>query len=162
NITRAPGEGQVTQIKRDGAPLSMAMLDVARVPLTEATSWSVPGLVVAKLYGSPRAGVAPGPRVRLLGAGERGYDAVATPAPADAVIVEADVTVDQDVAGLALRAIGTKDGFRGAALVITPGPKPRVALVLREEGGAESFLAAPVEVAAVGTRHVRLGVKGTK
>jgi hypothetical protein len=162
NVARAPGEGQVVTIKRDGQPLSMAMLDVARVPATEANSWSVPGFVLAKLHGSPRAGVAPGPRIRLVGAGERGYDAVATPAPADDVVVETDLMVDQDVAGLALRAIGTRDGFRGAALVLTPGPKPRVALVLREESGFESFLAAPVEVPSLGTRHVRLAVKGTK
>src|SRR5262249_32804397 len=103
-LARAAGEGQVAEIKRDGAPLTMAMLAVARVPLTEAPSWSMPGLVVAKLCGAPRAGIAPGPRVRMLGVSERGYDAVATPAPADDVVVEADIAVERDVAGLAVRA----------------------------------------------------------
>jgi hypothetical protein len=140
----------------------MAMLGSARVPATDALSWSIPGLVLAKLFGSPKAGLAPGPRIRLIGAGERDYDAVATPAPADDVVVDADVTVQREAAGIALRAIGTKDGFRGAALVLTPGARPRIALVQREEGGSESFLAAPVYVPSLGTRHVHLAVKGKK
>jgi hypothetical protein len=161
-LTRAAGEGQVSEIKRDGAPLTIAMLAVARVPLTEATTWSMPGLVVAKLCGAPKAGVAPGPRVRLLGVSERGYDAVATPAPADDVIVEADVAVENDVAGLAVRAAATKDGFRGVGLLFTPGAQGKVALVLRDASGSESNLAGPFEAHMAGPRHVRLSVKGTK
>src|SRR5262249_26439992 len=70
--------------------------------------------------------------------------------------------VEGDVAGVALRAVGTKEGFRGAALVMTPGAKPRIALVLREEDGKESFLSAPQDVQALGARHVRIAVRGAK
>ena len=154
--------GPVTQVRRDSVPLNMSFLGQARVPALEATSWSVPGLVLARMHGTPKAGVAPGPKVRMVGAGEPGYDAIATLAPADNLVVEGDLTVTGQVGGIALRAAGTKDGFRGAALLITPWPSPRIALVLREEDGFESFLAAPRDVAEVGTMHVRLTVKGTK
>ncbi len=160
--TIARDAGPVTAVRRDGAALTMGFLGQARVPALEATSWSVPGLVLARMHGTPKAGVAPGPKVRMVGAGESGYDAIATLAPSDNVVVEGDLTVTGQVGGVAVRAVGSKDGFRGAAVMITPWPSPRIALVLREEDGFESFLAAPRDVSEVGTVHVRLAVKGTK
>ncbi len=160
--TLARDTGPVTAIRRDTIPLNMSFLGQARVPTLEATSWTVPGLVLARMHGTPKAGLAPGPKVRMVGAGELGYDAIATLAPADNVVVEGDLTVTGQPGGIALRAAGNKDGFRGAALMITPWPSPRIALVLREEDGFESFLAAPRDLSEVGTVHLRLSVKGTK
>ncbi len=160
--TIARDAGPVTAIRRDLIPLNMSFLGQARVPTLEATSWTIPGLVLARMHGTPKAGLAPGPKLRMVGAGELGYDAIATLAPADNVVAEGDLTVTGQVGGVALRAAGNKDGFRGAALMITPWPSPRIALVLREEDGFESFLAAPRDVPEVGTVHFRLSVKGTK
>jgi hypothetical protein len=154
--------GPVTAIRRDTNPLNMTFLGQARLPTLESTSWSVPGLVLARMHGTPKAGLAPGPKLRMVGAGELGYDAIATLSPADNLTVEGDLTVTGQVAGIAVRAAGSKDGFRGAALMITPWPSPRIALVLREDDGFESFLAAPRDVNEIGTVHVRLSVKGTK
>ncbi len=154
--------GPVGAIRRDGNALTIGFLASARVPAVEATSWSTPGLVLAKMHGSPKAGVAPGPKVRFVGAGETGYDAVAALAPGENVVVEADVTVTGQTGGVAVRAISAKEGFRGAAVMLTPWPSPRIALVLREDDGFESFLAAPQDVRELGAVHVRLAVKGTK
>jgi hypothetical protein len=160
--TFARDTGPVTAIRRDTVPLNMSFLGQARLPTLEATSWSVPGLVLARMHGTPKAGLAPGPKLRMVGAGDAGYDAIATLAPADNLVVEGDLTVTGQQGGIALRAAGNKDGFRGAALVITPWPSPRISLTLREEDGFESFLAAPRDLPEVGTVHVRLSVKGTK
>jgi hypothetical protein len=162
SIDREPAQGKISKISRDGKPLSISMLPAARIPSSESTTWSTPGLVLVKLHGSPKIGVAPGPRLRLLGVGEEGYDAATTPAPSNDVIVEADVSVENELAGIVLRTASANDGFRGAALVLTPGAKPQIALVLREEDGFESFLAAPRELTELGPTHVRLAVKGTK
>ena len=78
---------------RDGAPVTLAMLEGARAPVSSGEVWSGGGLVFAKMAGSPRAGVSPGGRVRVLagGAGAHGVDAIATAAPADDAAVNANV-----------------------------------------------------------------------
>jgi hypothetical protein len=99
----------------------------------------------------------------MVGAGERGYDAVVTAAPADDVVAEADLSVAGESAGIALRSAAGRDAFRGAALVLTPGASPRITLVQKEETGFESYLAAPVDLSAFGgSAHVKLTVRRTK
>jgi hypothetical protein len=129
-------------------------------------SWSGGGLVFAKLFGAPRAAIVAETRparVRLVGSGDKGFDAISTKAPADDVTVESDLTLAGEAAGVALRVAAGRDAFRGAALVLTPGASPRITLVQKEDTGFESFLAAPVELPSFsGSAHVKLTVKKTK
>ena len=160
-LSRADALGPFTAVRRDGADVALAMLPSARLPATAATSWSVGGLLLAKMQGAPRAGVAVGPRIRLVGTGEKGFDAIATPAPADDLVVEADLAVQGDAAGIAVRAASGTSSFRGAALVLRPGPSPQIALLQKEESGFESYLAAPVDLAALpATVHARVTIRG--
>jgi hypothetical protein len=164
-IRRDDSTGTVIDLQRDGAPIVLSMLPTARVPTTDATSWSGGGLVFAKLFGVPRAAIVAEKRparVRLVGSGEKGFDAISIAAPSDDVSVESDLTVSGE-AGIALRAAPGRDAFRGAALVLTPGMSPRVTLVQKEETGFESFLAAPVELTTFsGAAHVKMTVRKTK
>ena len=143
------------------------MLPGARVPVSEGAVWSSSGLVFAKMQGSPRAGIAPGPRVRLVGAGARGYDAIATAAPGDDVLVEGDVTPTGPVA-LAVRAIAGKDAWKGVLLALTPGvagaagAPARASIRAIDEAGKETELAAPVDLPAAMPLHVKIVVKGSK
>jgi hypothetical protein len=147
--------------KRDGAPLTFAMLPTARMPATEGTVWSNGGVVFAKMQGTPKAGVA-GPHVRLVGTGARGFDAIATPAPGDDVVVECDAAVRGEVA-IAVRAISGRDAFKGVALVIAPGASvPRASIRTSDELGHEAELAPPVDLPASPTLHVKIVVKGSK
>ena len=158
-----PG-GAAPNVKRDGAQLTLAMLPGARVPVSEGAVWSSSGLVFAKMQGSPRAGIAPGPRVRLVGVGARGYDAIATAAPGDDVLVEGDVTPTGPVA-LAIRAIAGKDAWKGVLLVLAPGAAgapPRASIRAVDEAGKETELAAPVDLPAATPLHVKIAVKGPK
>jgi hypothetical protein len=158
-----PG-GAAPTVKRDGAPLTLAMLPGARVPVSEGAVWSSSGLVFAKMQGSPRAGIAPGPRVRLVGAGPRGYDAIATAAPGDDVLVEGDVTPAGPVA-LAVRAIAGKDAWKGVLLVLAPGVAGapwRASIRSTDEAGKETELAPPVDLPAATPLHVKLVVRGSK
>ncbi len=162
-LTRSDPAGPVATVRRDGAEVTMAMLPTARLPATAASSWSAAGTILAKMQGSPRAGVAAGPRIRLVGTSDTGFDAIAAPAPGDNVLVEADLSVQGEAAGVALRAVSGTDSFRGAALVIRPGPSPQIVLVQKEDNGFESYLAAPYDARSLPTTvHLKLSVRGTK
>jgi hypothetical protein len=156
--------GAVTAIRRDGAPLTLAALPTARMPLSDGPNWTTGTVAFARLQGTPRAGVAPGLRARIIGVGLRGWDAIATPAPANDLALEATVAVRGE-AGLAVRATADTRGLHGALLTFTPGPdgdatKVRVALVSLED--AEAFVTSPVVIPVASTYAVKLSVKGTK
>ena len=162
-IARPDATAPVSAVKRDGTDVTMAMLPSARLPATNATSWSTGSLVLARMQGTPRAGVAPGPHIRLVGSGDKDFDAIGTPAPGDDLVIEADLTVRNEAAGIAVRAVSGKDAFRGATLMFIPGPSPRIALVQKEDNGSESFLAAPHPVSSLADAvHVKLQIRGTK
>ncbi len=156
--------GPVT-VKRDGAPLTLAMIPGAHVPVAEGAVWSSGGLVFARMQGAPRAGIAPGPRLRLVGAGPRGFDAIATAAPGDDVVVEADVSASGEVA-IAVRAIAGREAWKAIALVLVPGASAtapwRASIRATDDLGKEAELAAPVDVPAAPVIHAKLVVKGSK
>jgi hypothetical protein len=144
---------------RDGAKVSLASLSFARTPVTTGTLWQGSGLVFAKLAGAPRAGVAPGPRVRLVGTGA-GLDAIATPAPGDDVAIEGDVTASgTSESALALRAVAGTAGMRGVAIVFAVG---RVSLRAIDDAGKATELAAPVDLPSNAPWHVRAVAKGAQ
>jgi hypothetical protein len=143
----------------DGKPVTLAVLRTARVPVSEALSWTSGGLVFARLAGTPRAGVAEGSRLRVVGMGES--DAIATPAPGDDVIVEADLSVSGGEGGLVVRAVSSKASFQGVSLVVSPGSNGPAHAVLRVSDGsiADANLGQPVEIPSA-SAHVKLAVKG--
>jgi hypothetical protein len=147
--------------KRDGAPITLAVLEGARAPVSSGTVWSGAGVVFAKMSGTPRAGVSPGGRVRLIGDG-RGVDAIATAAPGDDVAVEAGVEVMGEAA-IVLRAIATPAGFKGIALVLDASSSPpRASIRAWDDAGKLTELAPPVDVPPAPSYAVRAVVKGTK
>src|SRR5262249_35591356 len=138
--------GRVTGVRRDGAPLTLAVLPTARMPMSDGP-WTTGTMAFARLQGTPRAGVAPGVRARLLSTRMRGWDASATPAPANDLTAEATLAVGGE-GGLAVRASAGSHGLRGALLTFLPAPdgdatKVRVALVTIDDSGQESFVTAP-------------------
>lgn len=153
--------GAVTAIRRDGAPVTFAMLASARVPVSDGISWNDAGLVFARMQGQPRAGMAAGARVRVFGMGEKGFDAIATPSPADDVVIETDLRTEGE-SGLVVRAAAVKDAFRGVSLVIIPSSPPRAVLRVSDDAGAEVDLTSPQELPLAASYHVKLTVKGTK
>jgi hypothetical protein len=154
-------KGAVTGLLRDAAPVTAKMLPNIRPPAEQATSWSAAGLVFARLSGSPRATVAAGPRVWVYGSGLS--DAIATPAPGDDVVVEADLRVNGGPAGLVVRAVpGSSRSFKGVSVVIVPGATPHAALLVANGAGVETAAAPTVDLANTPVQHVRVTVKGTK
>jgi hypothetical protein len=154
-------KGAVTGLSRDAAPVTAKMLPNVRPPAEQATSWSASGLVFARLAGSPRATVSAGPRVWVYGSGLS--DAIATPAPGDDVVVEADLRVNGGPAGLVVRAVpGSSRSFKGVSVIIVPGTPPRAALLVANGAGVETAAAPTVDLANTPVQHVRVTVKGPK
>jgi hypothetical protein len=148
-------------VKRDGAPVTLAMLEGARAPVSSGSVWSGAGVVFATMAGTPRAGVSPGGRVRLVAEG-RGVDAIATAAPGDDVAVEATVDVTGEAA-IVLRAIATPAGFKGIALVLdTSTSPPRASIRAWDDAGKLSELAPSTDLPPGSSFPVRVAVKGTK
>ncbi len=161
-ITRGDS-GVVTGVRRDGQPLSLAMLPTARVPVTDAASWADGGLAFARLQGTPKGGVVGGNRVRVQGTTDKGFDAIATPAPSDDIVVEGDVRVSGDGGGIMVHAIAAKDAIRGVTLLLIPTAGPtHASLRASDESGAESDLTAGEYIPMAATYHVKISVKGTK
>jgi hypothetical protein len=147
--------------KRDGAPVTLAMLEGARAPVSSGELWSAAGVVFAKMAGSPRAGVAPGGRVRLVAAG-RGVDAIATAGPGDDAQVEADVEVTGEGA-IVLRAVATPSGFQGVALVLDASASPpKAAIRAWDDAGKLTELVPPAAIVPSSSYPVRITVKGSK
>jgi hypothetical protein len=155
-------KGAVTGLWRDAAPVTAKMLStVVRPPAELATSWSAPGLVFARLSGAPRATVAAGPHLWVYGSGVP--DAIATPAPGDDLVVEADLRVNGGPGGIAVRAVpGSFRSFKGASVMIVPGPTPRAVLLIADGRGLDTAAAPPVELTSAPVQHVRVAVKGQK
>ncbi len=152
--------GAVGGVRCEGQPVTMAVLRLARVPVSEATSWTSGGLVFARLSGTPRAGVAAGSRIRVVGVGQAGTDAIATPSPGDDVLIEADLSVTGGEGGLVARAVSTKGAFQGVSLVVLPGAPVRAVLRIDDGKGGDANLGQPVAIAD-GSVHARLAVRGT-
>jgi len=152
--------GSVEAVRCEGQPVTMAVLRLARVAVTEATSWTAGGLVFARLSGSPRAGVAAGSRIRVVGVGQAGADAIATPSPADDVLIEADLSVTGGEGGLVARAVSTKGAFQGVSLVLLPGAPSRAVLRLTDGKGGDANVGQPV-IIADGNVHAKLAVRGS-
>ena len=153
--------GAVDAVRRDGALVTLAALPTARIPMSDGPSWSGEGLVFARFLGAPRAGIGPGPRIHVVSGGERGTEAIATAAPGDDLVLEADLTLSGE-AGVVVRAVSTKSAFQGASLVLIPGTPPRASLRASEGAGTESEMAPPVELAPAAAYHVRILVQGAK
>jgi hypothetical protein len=150
--------GAVAGVRRDGALVAPSMLPAARVPASEAKSWKGEGLVLARLAGAPRAVIAAGPRVRVVGSTVS--DAVSAAAPGDDVAVDADVHVDGGPAGLVVRALPAGIGFKGVSLLVIPGARAH-AVLLVEDGAGADMAAGPVqEIPAGATQHVRIVARG--
>jgi hypothetical protein len=152
--------GAVDAVRRDGAAITLAMLPSARLPVSSGTSWSGGGLVFARLVGSPRAGVAPGPRIRVVSGDARGVEAIATPAPGDDVSVDCDLRVVGE-GGLIVRAVSVKEGFQGASVVLLPGAPVRASLRISEGVGTEREIAPAADIGPGPTYHVRVTVRGS-
>ncbi|MGO8992517.1 MAG: hypothetical protein ACLQVI_04270 [Polyangiaceae bacterium] len=149
---------------RDGAPVTLAMLEGARAPVSSGEVWSGGGLVFAKMAGSPRAGVSPGGRVRVLagGAGAHGVDAIATAAPADDAAVDANVELSGESA-IVLRAIATPAGFKGIALILDASSSPaRASIRAWDDAGKLTELAPPTDLASAASYAVHVAAKGAK
>jgi hypothetical protein len=156
--------GQVIGLSRDAAAVSAKSLATARPPAAEGGSWSAGGLVFARLAGAPRAALAAGPHVWVYGSGVS--DAVATPAPGDDLVVEADVRAEGGPAGVVLRALpgsGSAFGpFKGISLLIVPGAPAHAALLVATGSGIETAATPVTELSGAPVQHVRLTVKGMK
>jgi hypothetical protein len=154
-------KGAVTGLWRDAAPVTAKMLSNLRPSAQPATSWNVGGTVFARLAGSPRATLTAGPHVWVYGSGVP--DAIATPSPADDVVVEADLRVNGGPGGIAVRALpGSFRSFKGVSLMIVPGPTPHAALLVSDGRSVETAAAPIVELTPAPVQHVRLAVKGQK
>jgi hypothetical protein len=155
--------GVVTDVRKNGGPLTLGALATARIPVREATEWKGGGMAFTRLAGTPRAAVASGSRVRVVGA-SRGVDAIAMPSPSNDVVVDVDLDVYGGTGGVLVRAAEGDSGLRGAGVVIDPNPKNgtmRVSLRAFDAGtGAE--IVPSQEQRYVRTVHVRLSVKGNK
>jgi hypothetical protein len=153
------GTGSITA-KRDGAPVALAMLGGVRVPVSSGEVWSAGGVVFAKMAGLPRAGVAPGGRVRLVAGGGGGVDAIATAAPGDATSVDASVELSGESA-IVLRATATPSGFKGIALVLDGSASPPKASIRAwDDSGKLTELVAPTDLVPAASYAVHLSAKG--
>jgi hypothetical protein len=162
-FTLARDDSGPLTVKRDGAPVTLAMLEGARAPVSSGAVWSGAGVVFAKMAGTPRAGIAPGERgrVRLVADG-RGVDAIATAAPGDDAAVEASVEVSGEAAIL-LRAIATPAGFKGIGLVIDQSSSPpRASIRAWDDAGKLTELAPPTDLTPAPSYPIRISVKGMK
>lgn len=158
------GPGALGAITRDGAAVTLAVLPAARAPLTAEGPWAAGPLSFARLRGTPGASATPGPRLRMVARGTRGYDAIAARAPADDFVLEADLSVTGGQGGIGVRTTLARDALRGARIVLdAAGPYgPRVALVSTDEVGQEAYMSAPVDAPFTSPTHVKVVVRGTK
>lgn len=165
-LERTGPEFVVGAVKRGGAPLSIAHLAAATVPVTQGAEWADAGVRFTRLRGAPRAGVVAGPigkdgrragpTVRLVGAGTSGLDAIAITPPGDDVTVELDLSVSGGRGGIAVRATPTRTALRGVALLVGP----RVELVAIDDAGKETPLAPSIERPSL-PAHVVVRVRGS-
>jgi hypothetical protein len=163
-IDRASPSYVVMGARRDGQPVSASHLS-AKATLRDGNQWAGSGYTFTKLRGTPRVALsagadqAAGPNVRLLGAGADGFDAITVVPPGPDFVIEGELVVRDAPGGIAFRTTATKKGFRGGALVVTPGG--RIVLVVVDDGG-ETSLAAPIDPSPAGPVPVKIAVQGTK
>ncbi|HVH41621.1 MAG TPA: hypothetical protein VM925_04740, partial [Labilithrix sp.] len=134
SIDRATPSYAVMGGRRDGQPVSPSQLSAKGIP-RDGTQWIYSGYTFNKRRGAPRVALSAGaekgggPNVKLLGTGADGFDVVAVAAPAPDFSFEGELAVRDAPGGIALRASTTKKGFRGVALIVTPGGRTVLALV---------------------------------
>ncbi len=159
----------VRGIRRDGQPVNLGMLSSARLAMTETSTWSYGGVAFAKLLGTPRAGMGPGPHIRLEAQSQT--DVIATPAPGNDFVIECELSVDGGEGGIGFRARTLRDTrskapteylFGGLVALVPDVDNPRVALVTAEELRHQAYMSAPAYGPFAGPMHVRIQVKGTK
>jgi hypothetical protein len=157
--------GAITEARRNGQSVTLAVLPAARLPVREAADWRAGGLVFTKLSGSPKAAVAAGGRVRLVGANERNFDAIATPAPAPDVAVETELKVFGAPGGLLVRAAPAQSGIRGVGLFVDPNPKAgtmRLGIRALLDSGSGADVAPAQDARYAPSMKVKLTVRGNK
>lgn len=167
-IDRAQGSYAVVAARRGGQPVSLLHLASAKTPMREGDRWAEADLAFTRVRGTPRVGIVPqapgaaGPTVKLVGGGTsaKGYDAIGMTTPDDDVVVEGDLTVRGGPGGIGFRLGNGRDAVRGAMLVVAPGT--RTSILVSDEVGFESLLAAPIEPAVETPVHVKITVRGTK
>jgi hypothetical protein len=147
----------VSTAKRDGSPVTLAALPTARMPVTSGSSWTNGGLIFAKLQGVPAASVAEGGHVRMVATGTPTFEAIATPAPSDDVVVEGQLVVDGEAGGIAVRALSGKDRLQGIALVLHP--EQGKAFLQSLTATAETDLGPAVAITAGPVHRIRLTIK---
>ncbi len=153
--------GRVSAMKRDGQPVTLSSLASARIPVTDGVTWQEGKLVFARLQGNPRAGIAPGPRIRVVGTNAKGFDAIATPAPSPNVVVEADLRIENDLGGLVVRTMSDRDALRGVSLLIAPSSPPRALLLASDGSGNETEVAPSVALPDTKAFHVKITTRGS-
>jgi hypothetical protein len=153
--------GAVTALHRDGVPVTSAALSTARLVATDGTKWTSAGFFVWRLAGSPLAGVAAGPRVRVVGRGADATDSVVLQGPGDDLVADADLRIDGGPAGMVVRAVVGAHGFKGASVLIVPG-SPMHAVLLMADGAGVDVAATPLyDVGTSPTQHVHIVTHGT-
>jgi hypothetical protein len=166
---RDESSGAVRAVRRDGQAVTLANLTSARTPMTDTSSWTYGGVAFVRLSGSPRAGMGPGPHVRLES--QSPLDAIATPAPGNDFVLEGELVVENGEAGIGVRAKTLRDTrqklpkdflFGGFVALDTSASPPRIALETSEDLGHVAFMAAPADGPFASPMHLRIQVKGTK
>jgi hypothetical protein len=161
--------GAVRAVRRDGQAITLANLSSARTPMTDTSSWTYGGVAFVRLSGSPRAGMGPGPHVRLES--QSPLDAIATPAPGNDFVLEGELVVENGEAGIGVRAKTLRDTrqklpkdflFGGFVALDTSTSPPRIALETSEDLGHVAFMAAPADGPFASPMHLHIQVKGTK
>lgn len=148
------GTAVVSGVKRDGQPLTFAMLGSARIPVMTGSSWTGGGLSLMSFVGAPEVGLVAGPRIRLVGTTD--LDGAVMAGAGDDMIVEADVKAEGPTAIL-VRAVSGRSGF-GIGVRITPGPTARATLITLTSTKVETPIGALLELPSID--HVRLAIKG--
>ena len=154
--------GVVTEIRRGGAPATLAVLQTARVPVRDGTEWKGNGLAFTRLAGAPRAGVGPQGRVRIVGV--QTLDAIGAPVPSNDVAIEVELTVTGSSGGVLARASAGDSGLRGVGIVVEPNPRAgTMKLALRAfDANAAADVAPPEELPFAPSVRVRLVLKGNR
>jgi hypothetical protein len=162
SIDRASPTYLVMGARRDGAAVSAGQLGSVKGIPRDGTTWADSGYTFNKLRGTPRVALSmalekgTGPNVRMVGGGPDGFDAITTTAPSADFIVEGELVVRDAPGGIAVRAVATKKGLRGAVLTVAPSGKTTLSVV---DDGGETNLTAPIDSPS-GPVRIKITVQG--
>lgn len=146
----------VTGAKKNNSPVTLALLPRARVPVTAGVSWTGSGLTLARLVGSPNAGIGGASRLRV--AATTDFDAAAMPAPGDDLVLEGTASVSGTALVLVRATSGKTAGVRGVGFEI--GPQ---GVALRSFDDTSSIDLAPaVPLPADGSIKLKIALKANR